>query len=67
MLPDRVLSTLSGVNSAAVGLIALAAHQLATASITDAVSRFVFLAAASGSLLFRASWVSCMRTCESKA
>jgi chromate transport protein ChrA len=57
-LPPSVLSTLSGVNAAAVGMIALAAYQLALSSITDGATQLVFLGTAALSLLHSASWVS---------
>ena len=55
-LPRAVYALLSGLNAATVGIIALAAVQLATKAITDKMTRFlVFLGAAAG-LMYNALW-----------
>jgi len=55
-LPHAVFALLSGLNAAVVGVIALAAVQLAEKAITDPLTRLlVFLAAAAG-LLYNALW-----------
>lgn len=55
-LPRAVYALLSGLNAATVGIIALAAMQLAQKAITDKLTRsLVFLGAAAG-LLYNALW-----------
>ncbi|KAE9366472.1 hypothetical protein N431DRAFT_548360 [Stipitochalara longipes BDJ] len=55
-LPRQVYALLSGLNSAVVGIIALAAVQLAQKAITDKMTRvLVFLGACAG-LLYNALW-----------
>ncbi|KAH6853905.1 chromate transporter-domain-containing protein [Chaetomium sp. MPI-CAGE-AT-0009] len=55
-LPRPVYALLSGLNAATVGIIALAAVQLAQKAITDRLTRLlVFLGAAAG-LLYNALW-----------
>ncbi|OQO14830.1 hypothetical protein B0A48_00212 [Cryoendolithus antarcticus] len=55
-LPDPVYALLSGLNSATVGIIALAAIQLSAKAITDRLTRvLVFLGAAAG-MLYNALW-----------
>ncbi|KAK3309941.1 chromate transporter-domain-containing protein [Chaetomium strumarium] len=55
-LPRAVYALLSGLNAATVGIIALAAVQLAQKAITDKLTRLlVFLGAAAG-LLYNALW-----------
>jgi chromate transport protein ChrA len=55
-LPRPVYALLSGLNSATVGIIALAAVQLAEKAITDKLTRIlVFLGAAAG-MLYNALW-----------
>ncbi|EAQ93151.1 hypothetical protein CHGG_01386 [Chaetomium globosum CBS 148.51] len=55
-LPGPVYALLSGLNAATVGIIALAAVQLAQKAITDKLTRLlVFLGAAAG-LLYNALW-----------
>ncbi|KAK3330089.1 chromate transporter-domain-containing protein [Apodospora peruviana] len=55
-LPRAVYALLSGLNAATVGIIALAAVQLAQKAITDKMTRsLVFLGAAAG-LLYNALW-----------
>lgn len=56
ILPGPAYALLSGLNSATVGIIALAAVQLAQKAITDKVTRIlVFLGAAAG-MLYNALW-----------
>lgn len=55
-LPGPTYALLSGINSATVGIIALAAVQLSNKAITDTVTRLlVFLGAAAGTL-YNALW-----------
>nr|OQO30260.1 hypothetical protein B0A51_01808 [Rachicladosporium sp. CCFEE 5018] len=55
-LPGPVYALLSGLNSATVGIIALAAIQLSAKAITDRLTRvLVFLGAAAG-MLYNALW-----------
>ncbi|KAK0631950.1 chromate transporter-domain-containing protein [Immersiella caudata] len=55
-LPRPVYALLSGLNAATVGIVALAAVQLAQKAITDKLTRtLVFLGAAAG-LLYNALW-----------
>jgi len=55
-LPGPAYALLSGLNAATVGIIALAATQLAGQAITDRLSRaLVYLAAAAG-MLYNALW-----------
>ena len=55
-LPPPVYALLSGLNAATVGIIALAAVQLATKAITDKVTRaLVFLSGVAG-MLYTALW-----------
>jgi len=55
-LPRAVYALLSGLNSATVGIIALAAVQLSEKAITDKMTRIlVFLGAAAG-MLYNALW-----------
>ena len=55
-LPGPAYALLSGLNSATVGIIALAAYQLSAKAITDKISRIlVFLGAAAG-MLYNALW-----------
>lgn len=56
-LPPIVLALLTGLNAAAVGLIALAAYQLSNGAVTDAVSRIVLVACASFGICYHAPWV----------
>lgn len=56
ILPGPAYALLSGLNSATVGIIALAAVQLSQKAITDKVTRIlVFLGAAAG-MLYNALW-----------
>lgn len=55
-LPEAVFALLSGLNAATVGIIALAAVQLAGNTITDKLTRvLVFLGAAAG-MLYNSLW-----------
>lgn len=55
-LPRAVYALLSGLNSATVGIVALAAVQLSEKAITDPITRvLVFLSAAAG-LMYNALW-----------
>ncbi|KAE8216458.1 hypothetical protein CF327_g320 [Tilletia walkeri] len=56
-LPDIVLALLSGLNAAAVGLIALAAYQLSLNCITDSLTRLVLVASASFGICYHAPWM----------
>ena len=56
ILPDPVYALLSGLNSATVGLIALAGLQLSTRTITDGLSRTVLIGTACAGLLYTALW-----------
>ncbi|POY73116.1 hypothetical protein BMF94_3854 [Rhodotorula taiwanensis] len=56
-LPPIVLALLTGLNAAAVGLIALAAYQLAQTAISDRVTRALVLASASFGICYHAPWM----------
>lgn len=56
-LPPIVLALLTGLNAAAVGLIALAAFQLSNSSITDPVTRLLVLGSASFGICYHAPWM----------
>ncbi|SAM83070.1 related to chromate transport protein [Ustilago bromivora] len=56
-LPPTVLGLLTGLNAAAVGLVALAAFQLSKSSITDGVSRLLVLGSASFGICYHAPWM----------
>jgi chromate transport protein ChrA len=55
-LPDPVYALLSGLNSATVGIIALAAVQLAEKSIKDKLSRVLVIFGACAGLCYTALW-----------
>jgi chromate transporter len=55
-LPDPVYGLLSGLNSATVGIIALAAVQLAEKAIKDKLSRIVVIFGACAGLCYTALW-----------
>ena len=57
VLPPIVLALFTGLNAAAVGLIALAAVQLATASITDLVTLTILWLSASFGICYHAPWM----------
>lgn len=56
-LPPIVLALFTGLNAAAVGLIALAAVQLATASITDGPTLVILWLSASFGICYHAPWM----------
>lgn len=56
VLPDPVYALLSGLNSAVVGVIALAAVQLARKAITDKVTRLLVLFGGGAGLCYNALW-----------
>ncbi|KAK0547022.1 hypothetical protein OC845_004309 [Tilletia horrida] len=56
-LPPIVLALLTGLNAAAVGLIALAAYQLALNCITDHFTRLILLTSASFGICYHAPWM----------
>lgn len=56
-LPPIVLALLTGLNAAAVGLIALAAFQLSRTAITDKLTRLLVLGSASFGICYHAPWV----------
>ncbi|KAF8814666.1 hypothetical protein BYT27DRAFT_7229244 [Phlegmacium glaucopus] len=55
-LPDPVYALLSGVNAATVGIIALAAVQLARKAITDPLTRILLAFGGCAGLCFSALW-----------
>jgi chromate transport protein ChrA len=55
-LPRPVYALLSGLNASVVGIIALAAVQLAQKAITDKVSRILVFLGATAGLLYNALW-----------
>lgn len=57
VLPPIVLALLSGLNAAAVGLIALAAYQLGTAAATDKVTLALVWLSASFGICYHAPWM----------
>lgn len=56
-LPPIVLALLSGLNAAAVGLIALAAYQLGTAASTDKITLSLVWLSASFGVCYHAPWM----------
>ncbi|ODQ56152.1 chromate ion transporter-like protein [Saitoella complicata NRRL Y-17804] len=56
-LPGIVLALFTGLNAAAVGLIALAAYNLSASTITDYVTRVTLFVAAAISCCFEAQWL----------
>lgn len=54
ILPDAVYALLSGLNTAMVGLLALAGLQLSTRTIIDGLSPTVLIGAACAGLLYTA-------------
>ena len=56
-LHPAVLATLSGLNAAAVGLIALSAEQLAKASATDKITLAIVWLSASAGICYHAPWM----------
>lgn len=57
VLPPAVLALLTGLNAAAVGLIALAAVQLGTAAGTDRVTIFLVWLSGSFGICYHAPWM----------
>ncbi|KAK3994821.1 chromate transporter-domain-containing protein [Cladorrhinum sp. PSN332] len=55
-LPRPVYALLSGLNSATVGIIALAAVELSQKAITDKLTRIVVFLTASAGMLYNALW-----------
>ncbi|KAL7273659.1 hypothetical protein RUND412_003471 [Rhizina undulata] len=56
VLPSPVYALLSGLNASTVGIIALAAVQLATKSITDPLTRVLVVIGACAGLCYNALW-----------
>lgn len=56
ILPGPVYALLSGLNASTVGIIALAAVQLARKAITDPLTRMVVLVGACAGLCYNALW-----------
>jgi len=56
-LPQIVLAALTGINSAAVGLIALAAYRLSLNTVTDRVTRLLLCLSAAMGLLYSSIWL----------
>lgn len=56
ILPGPVYALLSGLNSSTVGIIALAAVQLARKAITDPITRLIVLISACAGLCYNALW-----------
>lgn len=56
LLPDSVYALLSGLNAATVGIIALAAVQLAKKAITDKLTRILVAFGGCAGLCFNALW-----------
>lgn len=55
-LPGPVYALLSGLNSATVGIIALAAYQLSQKAITDTLSRILVFLGATAGMLYNTLW-----------
>lgn len=55
-LPEPAYALLSGLNSATVGIIALAAVQLSNKAITDTVSRLLVFFGGAAGMLYNALW-----------
>ncbi|KAI9792448.1 MAG: hypothetical protein M1816_002332 [Peltula sp. TS41687] len=55
-LPDVVYALLSGLNSATVGVVALAAVQLSRKAITDKITRILVFFGAAAGILYNALW-----------
>ncbi|KAK0113347.1 hypothetical protein ONS95_013601 [Cadophora gregata] len=55
-LPRQVYALLSGLNAAVVGIIALAAVQLAQKAITDRITRILVFLGATAGLMYNALW-----------
>lgn len=61
-IPNIVLATLTGLNAATVGLIALAAYNLSKTTITDKITRLVLLGSAAFGVCYHAPWVRTLLT-----
>jgi chromate transport protein ChrA len=55
-LPDPVYALLSGINAAVVGIIAVAAVQLARKAITDKLTRILVFLGGCSALCYNAIW-----------
>jgi chromate transport protein ChrA len=55
-LPGQAYALLSGLNAAVVGIIALAAVQLAQKAITDKMTRILVFLGATAGLMYNALW-----------
>ena len=55
-LPAPIYGLLSGLNSATVGIITVAAVKLSEKSITDVVTRIVVIASATAGSCYHALW-----------
>jgi len=56
-IPSIALATLTGLNAATVGLIALAAYNLSKSTITDRITRLVLFSSAAFGICYHAPWV----------
>jgi chromate transport protein ChrA len=56
-LPPIIFSLFTGLNAAAVGLIAVAAVQLSKSAVTDPITRLIVLGSASFGICYHAPWV----------
>ncbi|KDQ53507.1 hypothetical protein JAAARDRAFT_72469 [Jaapia argillacea MUCL 33604] len=56
-LPEAVLSLFTGLNSAAVGLIALAAYQLSHKAVTDHLSAIMLFVSAAAATCYQSEWL----------
>jgi chromate transport protein ChrA len=56
-IPDIVLALLTGLNAAALGLIALAAFNLSKSTITDKLTRLILFGSAAFGICYHAPWV----------
>lgn len=55
-LPDPAYALISGLNAAAVGLIAFAAVKLSERTLSDKLSRALLLSGAVGGMLYTSLW-----------
>jgi len=56
-IPSIALATLTGLNAATVGLIALAAYNLSKSTITDRITRLVLFSSAAFGICYHAPWM----------
>ncbi len=63
-LPRIVYALLTGLNAAAVGLIAVAAYQLSINAVTDSMTRLIVLGSAGIGICYHAPWVSLMQRAD---